>query len=89
MAYSRWSNSYWYTFWTFSDSELKENQIFDVCTLRVFSYKELTTNINNCLLAVRESVEQEIKEKLDDTVYEELKGYMKEFIKDVDKEYNE
>ena len=89
MPYSRWIHSYWYTFWVVSNSELKEEQIFDVCTVKAFTYQELTADIDNCLLKVKNSIEEEVKNKPTDADYEELRGYMKKFIKDVDKEYED
>lgn len=84
MSYSRWSNSYWYTFWAVSDDTTKEGQIFDICTIASFTYKELTENMDKCIERVREEVEDDMEESL----IEELKGYMKQFIKDVDEDFN-
>jgi len=52
MAYSRWSNSYWYTFWSGNSAKtkfkwptkkLKRKQIFEICDMRPFfiSYGDL------------------------------------------------
>ena len=30
MSYSRWNHSCWYTFWACSNSDVKEDQIFEV-----------------------------------------------------------
>jgi hypothetical protein len=73
MSYSRWSNSIWYTYWTSSYSEdcefklptkrLKDNQFFEICDFGgrlVFSYKEISEDVNSCLLKV---VEHHSKEK--------------------------
>ena len=89
MAYSRWSNSYWYTFGTVPDNDSKAGQRFVICPYSSFSYRELTEDMDDCIVKVREAVEQEVKDKPEDAVYEELKKYMNAFINDVDKEYNE
>ena len=87
MAYSRWSNSFWYTFWAVSDNKTKDGQIFDICTTMSFTYKQLTEDMDDCVVKVREAIEHEVEDKPEDAVYEELKGYIKTFIKDVEEEY--
>ena len=53
MAYSRWSTSRWYTFWSSNSKSDKPNdQVFEICDLNqplLFTYKELTQDINQCL----------------------------------------
>jgi hypothetical protein len=78
MSYSRWSRSFWYCFWSSSsESYKKDDQLFDICAVKVFTYKELKTDINSCLKKVKR------KTKCSKAEIEELRGYMKEFIKDV------
>jgi len=109
MSYSRWGGSVWYTFWSCSDNEEQAEQMFEVCGLVRFSYKELKEDLNACLEKVKQlsssarpsSILTEITEdrkfiykevminptnySLDE--YEELRGYMETFLKDVEREY--
>ena len=66
MAYSRWSNSTWYTFWTafseqteykFPTQRLKENQVFEICDSPNlhFTYKEIVEDLDAVLEKVRET----------------------------------
>lgn len=101
MSYSRWGSSCWYTFWCCSDTTKKEDEIFDICGLTSFTYGELTTKgLDECIKKIKcilteegkklsESHTMFVAEKFSDDEYDELKIYMKRFIKDVDKEYNE
>lgn len=52
MAYSRWLNSSWYTYWTCSDGsgnltykfptkQLKNKQLLEICSEKQISYKEI------------------------------------------------
>ena len=56
MSYSRWSNSRWYTFYTSFSGDTKESQAFEVmidfARSRVFTYAELSSDINGCLLEI-------------------------------------
>jgi hypothetical protein len=70
MSYSRWSNSFWYTFWSstgFEPENMKmENEVFQICDVSHgmdFLYKELKSNIEDCLTRVKEkyNTESEIK----------------------------
>jgi hypothetical protein len=58
MSYSRWSNSRWYTFWTSFSGDTKESQAFEImidfARTRVFTYDELTKDINECLSEIAE-----------------------------------
>ena len=87
MSYSRWSNSVFYTYYFASESLIRDEQLFDVCAIKMFTYKELKDNLQGCLdgLKADQCVEATQKEM------DELKGYMLEFIDDVekDKEINE
>ena len=98
MSYSRWSNSKWYTFWAsfFEDDSIKRiDQIFRICTVRSFTYKELKEDIDKCIVLTKEAIRE--SEKRDDLFsyelesysnedFEELKIYMKEFMKDVEED---
>jgi len=79
MSCSRWSNSLWYTFYACSYSVEKDEQLFEICSLKVFSYKELKGDIDKCIKVVREKMNEATEIEL-----QELKGYMNEFIDDVE-----
>jgi hypothetical protein len=56
MAYSRWINSIWYTFWSAeSDEVYKDNQIFEICDLDgiTFTYAELRESLDDCIERVK------------------------------------
>ena len=82
MSYSRWSNSEWYTYWCMSNAhEIRDmdNELFEVCAVHTFTYRELKDDIENCLVTV--------KEKCPEGNLDELRGYMEEFVADVEEEY--
>ena len=89
MSYSRWVNSKFYTYWASKDGvENKKDEVFlvhhDLIAYRGFTYSECKKMIGNKLY---------LKGKMnfvdDDSEAEELQGYMKQFIEDVDKEYGD
>lgn len=88
MSYSRWSNSYWYTYWLAQHDGFSENIL--TATLAILSLSgdefnfqagKLRNDVEQCLDEVRNKTHCSVKEK------EELRGYMGEFLSDVDKEY--
>lgn len=96
MAYSRWSNSDWYTFWVWmggDDGTKPDDEWFDVCNVRSFSYRMLKDDIDDCIERVKDAVNQsdyapEYKERLlTQESLDELRGYMHQFIADVEEEY--
>ena len=94
MSYSRWSNSSWYTFWSSTpENTPMEDQEFCVdCELH-FSYKSLKKDMDKCINNVRSHYEFKMDEdnenRPSDAEYDELKGYMLEFIQDVEKEFKD
>lgn len=85
LSYSRWLNSCWYTFWPVSESNNKDEQIFEICDIDSnlrFTYRELKTNIDFCIETVKIKYEKLCFRNSD---YEELKEYMEQFIEDVEK----
>ena len=99
MSYSRWSNSVFYTFWCSTVSKKKEDQLFDICGTKSFTYGELNDSIENCISQLKQICDE--NSKLDpedkpmfssvgytDEEYDELRGYMQEFISDVNENYN-
>jgi len=93
MSYSRWSNSYWYTFWCCPFKGFEhgmDEATFEICGITNFKYWELKEDIEKCIHRVTEILEDEKMNELPTSEdYEELKGYMKEFIKDVENEFKE
>jgi hypothetical protein len=112
MSYSRWSNSIWYTFWSGSSKEGKDNQVFEICDIACthnFTYKELKEDMDACIekVATEDAEDREVgllsgftedKEPIYENVkckgrsyspkeLDELKGYMQEFIEDVEGSY--
>ena len=62
MAYSRWSNSFWYTFWSSSVSNKKEDQIFEICDFghsMTFKYSDMAS-ISSCIKKVKAHFGQKI-----------------------------
>ncbi len=90
MSYSRWSNSYWYTFWCDNGlglgKEDRDTASFCICRFMekdiIFSSKELRDDLEKCLEKVR-SLEPRAKEH----EIQELSIYMERFLLDVDEEY--
>jgi len=87
MSYSRWSTSYWYTYWKIQDknTENYDTAIFCICSFDgdlLFTAKELRKNISGCINTIL------MQDKLaSHKEIQELITYINEFLKDVDKEY--
>lgn len=103
MSYSRWSNSCWYTYWCTSSDETMNGQHFDVAGIKTFTYGEMKEHgIDGCIELLKETIKEQNKlenrnkrknmfmaEKHTEKEYDELKGYMREFMDDVESsEYN-
>ena len=91
MSYSRWINSYWYTFWSANpapNGEEKGEQLFDVDCQFSFTFKQLTAKDG-----IKKSINKIKKETRTRTLkpgkndFLELQGYMKLFIQDVKEQY--
>ena len=86
MSYSRWMNSKFYTYWNSTKVYDKGDEIFichtDIYKCYRFKYIECKRIVED-LTAIKGKI-NEIKGDEDAT---ELQGYIKEFVKDVDKEY--
>ena len=88
MSYSRWINSHFYTYWCSSKVYDKQDELFACHTSidgrYMFTYTEVTKFIE-----APDILRSRIKDvELSDIELTEITGYMKEFIKDVDKEYD-
>jgi len=101
MAYSRWTDSRFYTYWCDSDSNKRDDQIFLIQEFGgslSFTYKELKEDMDICIEKCIEFynykrtgtiVDQETTFPADPLFkvdVEELKEYMNKFILDVEKE---
>ena len=88
MSYSRWIDSKFYTYWNNTDVYDKNDEIFichtDIQRYYAFTYTECTRYINSIT-----SIKGKINEVDDDIQAKELQKYMKQFIQDVDKEYED
>jgi len=81
MAYSRWSSSFWYTYWdTGSSEDTKEGQIFTVYGVTSFTYREIKNDLEKCARQCRISG----RGPATDEDIEELKKYMTYFLEDMD-----
>lgn len=97
MAYSRWINSVWYTIGTLKDGlrhpEKRSDWYFAImcgsCVENIggFSYDDLKNDIDKCILAVKEVVDKEKKPVITEKELNELKGYMLEFIEEIEQDY--
>ena len=88
MSYSRWSNSRWYTFWHASSGKTKNTQIFEICDVASFTYKELKENAQKCLGKVMQMLGGRRSVRLvTEAEKTELLGYMQDFIEDVETEF--
>lgn len=77
MSYSRWSNSRWYTYWL-ADTTGRDDSYFVVMGDAGFYAKELRADMDACLQSIENATPEEL---------EELRGYMKRFLEDVDREF--
>jgi len=86
MSYSRWIDSIFYTYWCVSDAKNKNDEVFichtDIYKCYKFKYIECKRIVGD-LTAIKGKI-NEIKGD-EDAI--ELQGYIKEFVKNVDKEY--
>ena len=92
MSYSRWSNSVFYCFWSATKSERLNDQLFDVCGVKAFTYKELKNDMEGCIDKIKKLTTATnpglfVAKSYTDEEYEELRGYMRTFIKDVEQEF--
>jgi len=83
MAYSRWSNSRWYTIYLASGEKEKSKQVFSICGVTHFTYDQLMKNLEECL---KDTVNK-CDFIPDQKEIEELREYMREFLKDVEEEF--
>ena len=86
MAYSKITKTcVWYTYWKISNSPYKNDQLFCINDYAEFAFRELQENIQQCILVMKNTNEFS---KYTDLEFDELKKYMNEFLKDVEKDSN-
>ena len=89
MSYSRFGDSVFYTFWRVASqgvTETRDNAMFEICPIVMFRAAELRSDMAACLEKVR-TKELYSGGLPDDRDIEELAGYMREFLADVDEKY--
>jgi hypothetical protein len=79
MAYSRWSTSRWYSYYSTSSGQGINSQALEICSVASFTYEELKYKIDSCINRVQKEDPEATKKEI-----EELKGYIQEFIADVE-----
>jgi|GEM_PF-1577005 len=85
MSYSRWSHSHWYTFWLVYPSYERDEQRFEICGECVFTYKELISDLEQCLRTTQKIDTEDCEERRATAEQiDELRQYMRYFIRDVD-----
>lgn len=85
MSYSRWINSYWYTFWKYSKDESYDTATFCICRFDGdinFTAKQLRKQFEKCIDTIKMKERKASEEEID-----EVAGYMSKFLKDVEEEY--
>lgn len=84
MSYSRWINSYWYTFWCTQDkkTENRDTCVFKICGMIGFTAKQLREDLDCCIDIVKKKDPNTNEDHIN-----ELKQYIKRFLKEVDVEY--
>jgi len=96
MSYSRWTTSVWFTFGTLKNGLKKPKKCSDwyfailcdsVEDIGGFSYNELKNDMDKCILAVKEAVDNKKKPVITKKELNELKGYMLEFVEEVNRDY--
>lgn len=95
MSYSRFGESYWYTFWACAPVDSIENRdsaIFEICPLLSFTAAELRANVDECLerakLADLEKETTYYRGQATEFDLAELRAMMLEFVADVDAKYS-
>jgi len=89
MIYSRWGPSRWYTFWANRDDETRDNALFEVCSIVTFTAAELRDKREWCLRETKRLAELQSGWPVKDEEFDELRGYMLNFVADVDTHYLE
>ena len=85
MSYSRWGESRWYTYWaSYCEKFSRDEQEFVVCTVGDATYGEMVTDFEAVVKwLVARCIEEREHPPLSGEI-EELRGYMREFMADVE-----
>jgi len=99
MAYSRWTNSVWFTFGTLNNGTMHSKKRSDwyfaiLCdslgnNIGGFGYEEIKNDVDKCISAVRKSIDNEKPPVITEKELRELKEYMLEFVYDIEKDCEE
>ena len=86
MSYSKWNNSKFYTYWHSANVYDRGDELFSCSTSidrnYMFTYTECKGMVDNGM-----ATKGRINEIVGDEVVTEFQGYMRKFIKEVDREY--
>ena len=89
MAYSRWGESYWYTYWASPGQgieELRDTELFEICPVAMFTAKQLRDDLDGC---IQQAAETETGgRKPTPLELDELREYVQEFLEDVNIKYS-
>ena len=88
MSYSRWINSTFYTYWCLSDAKSKNDEVF-MCHTDIYKYYRFKYTECKRIVEDLTAIKGKINEIKGDEDAMELQGYIKEFVKSVDKEYGD
>lgn len=89
MAYSRWLESYWYTYWCVfmgEGTEDRDNARFEICAIRSFTAKELRDDLEACITLALEACKNNTYQPIESEI-EDLRDFMREFLEDVEEKY--
>jgi len=87
VSYSRWSSSFWYTYWSTTPAKEVDAEVFEIAGVKRFTYKELKQDVDAALESVRNIMERH-DDPVKEPLLEELRIYMDLFKKDVEEQYN-
>lgn len=88
MSYSRWGESRFYCYWAASEGNgTKNREVFEICGITNFTFRELTDHLDDCLDAAIELQNLEDLDPCTPAEREELKGYIAQFIEAVEANY--
>lgn len=80
MAYSRWGGSKWYTYYDANSGPTKDSQIFVICCVHDFTYKELRQGTRKAINSLCNKEGFLTKEQPTSEELNELRLYMLQFI---------
>ena len=94
MAYSRFGDSYWYTFWAVAPVdtvETRDNAQFEICPLLTFTASQIRADVDACVEQARQADLEKrttyYQGKATEFALKELRSMMLEFVEDVNSKY--